>query len=323
MRENVLRLKVVTPEGHIITTARRAKKSAAGYDLTRLFIGSEGTLGTIVEVTVRIYSIPKVIGTAICNFENIKSAAQAVIQIIQQGIPIARIELMDEMAIKAVNENNGLEFVEKPTLLFEFQGNTSNAINEQAELVQVVCKINKASGFRWEVDEQKKEQMWRARHKAYYSTLAMRPNSKALTTDICVPISKLADVIDAAKKDFTATGVPFSVLSHSGDGNYHLVVCLDVNNPKEKEAVEKAYDRMIFTALAAQGTCTGEHGIGIGKLEFLLHELGSDAVSVMRTIKDSIDPKNIMNPYKLIPTKKQIQQFREKYELGKQQQSKL
>lgn len=315
MRENVLRLQVVLPDGTVITTARRAKKSAAGYDLTRLFVGSEGTLGTIVQVTLKIYAIPSVVGGAICPFTSIKDAANSVIQIIQRGVPIARVELLDEMAIKAVNENNGLEYRELPTLFFEFQGTSANDISAQAQIVKDVCiKGNAGIEFNMQIDEREREKLWRARHKAYYSTLALRPDCKALTTDTCVPISNLASVIVETKKEFNETGLLYTLVGHVGDGNFHLIVCLDPNKPEEREAVERVYDKLIFRALKAQGTCTGEHGIGLGKMHFMLHELGSDAVQVMRTIKEALDPRNVMNPFKLIPSRKDIQEFRAKYE---------
>lgn len=317
MRENVLRLIVVEPSGKVIKTGSRAKKSSAGYDLTRLYVGSEGTLGTICLITLKIYPIPKSIAAAVCPFDTIKSSANTVIEIIQAGIPVTRMELLDEMAITAVNENNGLNYPIQPTLFFEFAGSSDAQVKEQAQQCAVIAKKHNGGDYLWELDEVKRNKLWTARHKAYWATLSLRENSKALTTDVCVPISKLADCIVESKKLFDSKKLIYTTVSHSGDGNWHFIVCVNDNDPVEMKNVHDAYEKMIMLALKADGTCSGEHGIGIGKQEFILHELGVDAIRMMRAIKQAIDPRNIMNPGKLLPSEEKIETFLMKHNKSK------
>ncbi len=298
MRENVLALTVVLADGRVIRTARRARKSAAGYDLTRLFIGSEGTLGVITELIVRLYGIPEAISSAVCGFPTIEDAVNTVILTIQNGIPVARIELLDEAQIAAINKYSKLDHKVAPTLFFEFHGTTAG-VAEQAATVKTIASEYGGDDFRWATTSEERSKLWQARHDAYYAALALRPGSKGWATDVCVPISRLAQCISETKRDLVDSRIPSALVGHVGDGNFHLVFMIDPNRPEEIAEASRLNDRMVARALAMEGTSTGEHGIGYGKMEFLTAEHG-EAVSVMRTIKKALDPNNIMNPGKIV-----------------------
>ena len=298
MRENVLALKVVLPDGRLITTGRRARKSAAGYDLTRLFVGSEGTLGVITEVTVRLYGIPEAISAAVCAFPSIAAAVDTVILTIQSGVPVARIELLDEAQIDAINKYSKLDHRVAPTLFFEFHG-TPAGVDEQVESVKAIAAEHGGDDFRWATTPEARSKLWQARHDAYYAALALRPGSKGWPTDVCVPISRLAECIAETKRDLAQSSIPSALAGHVGDGNFHLIFMIDPQSPQEIAEASRLNDRMISRALAMEGTCTGEHGIGYGKMDFLVAEHG-EAVSVMRSIKQALDPLDIMNPGKIV-----------------------
>jgi D-lactate dehydrogenase (cytochrome) len=299
MRENVLSLTVVLSDGRIIRTARRARKSAAGYDLTRLFVGSEGTLGIITEVTVRLYGIPEAISAAVCAFPTIDDAVDTVILTIQSGVPVARIELLDEAQIDAINKYSKLDHKVAPTLFFEFHG-TETSVAEQVEMVKAIAAEHGGDDFRWATRPEDRSKLWQARHDAYYAALALRPGSKGWPTDVCVPISRLADCIAETKRDLAQSSIPSALAGHVGDGNFHLIFMIDPERPEEIAEASRLNERMVARALAMEGTCTGEHGVGYGKIDFLKEEHG-DAVEVMRRIKRALDPDGIMNPGKIIP----------------------
>ena len=298
MRENVLALTVVLPDGRVIHTARRPRKSAAGYDLTRLFVGSEGTLGVITEVTLRLYGIPEAISAAVCAFPTIAAAVDTVILTIQSGIPVARIELLDEPQMEAINKYSKLDHKVAPTLFFEFHGTTAG-VAEQVELVKDIAAEHGGDHFRWATTQEERSKLWQARHDAYYAALALRPGSKGWATDVCVPISRLADCITETKADLAQSSIPSALAGHVGDGNFHLIFMIDPNRPEEIAEASRLNDRMVTRALEMDGTCTGEHGIGYGKMDFLFAEHG-EAVEVMASIKRAIDPDNLMNPGKII-----------------------
>src|SRR5216683_1155284 len=298
MRENVLALNVVLADGRVIRTARRARKSAAGYDLTRLFVGSEGTLGIITEVSVRLYGIPEAISAAVCGFPTIEDAVNTVILTIQSGIPVARIELLDEAQIAAINKFSKLDYKVAPTLFFEFHG-TGAGVAEQAEMVKTIAAECSVDNFRWATTPEERSKLWQARHDAYYAALALRPGSKGWATDVCVPISRLAECISETKRDLGSSLIPSALVGHVGDGNFHLVFMIDPNRPEEVAEASRLNDRMVARALAMEGTSTGEHGVGYGKMDFLIAEHG-EGVSVMRTIKQALDPYNILNPGKIV-----------------------
>jgi D-lactate dehydrogenase (cytochrome) len=298
MRENVIAMTVVLADGRVIRTARRARKSAAGYDLTRLFVGSEGTLGIITELTVRLYGIPEATSAAVCAFPTIEGAVDTVISTIQSGIPVARMELLDEIQMAAINKYSNLDNKVSPTLFFEFHG-TESAVAEQAETVKTLAAENGGEDFRWAITPEQRSKLWQARHDAYYAALALRPGSKGLATDVCVPISRLAECITETKQDLSRSSIPYALVGHVGDGNFHLVFMLDPNRPEELIEANQINERMVDRALAMEGTCTGEHGVGYGKMDFLVAEHG-EAVSVMRAIKKSLDPDGILNPGKIV-----------------------
>jgi D-lactate dehydrogenase (cytochrome) len=298
MRENVLSLTVVLADGRVIRTARRARKSAAGYDLTRLFVGSEGTLGVITEVTVRLYGIPDAISAAVCAFPTIDAAVDTVILTIQSGVPVARIELLDEAQIDAINKYSKLDHRVAPTLFFEFHG-TAAGVAEQVETVKAVAAEHGGDDFRWATSPESRSKLWQARHDAYYAALALRPGSKGWPTDVCVPISRLAECIAETKRDLAQSSIPSALAGHVGDGNFHLIFMIDPGSQEEIAEASRLNDRMVARALQMEGTCTGEHGIGYGKIDFLLDEHG-EAISVMRSIKRALDPDNIMNPGKIV-----------------------
>ena len=298
MRENVLSLTVVLADGRVIRTARRARKSASGYDLTRLFVGSEGTLGVITEVTVRLYGIPEAISAAVCAFPTIADAVDTVILTIQSGVPVARIELLDEAQIDAINKYSKLDHRIAPTLFFEFHGTTAG-VAEQVETVAALAAEHGGDDFRWATTPEARSKLWQARHDAYYAALALRPGSKGWPTDVCVPISRLAECIGETKQDLARSSIPAALAGHVGDGNFHLIFMIDPQSPEEIAEASGLNSRMVSRALAMEGTCTGEHGIGYGKMDFLAAEHG-EAVTVMRNIKRSLDPDNIMNPGKIV-----------------------
>ena len=298
MRETVLGLTVVLPDGGVIHTGGRARKSSAGYDLTRLFVGSEGTLGVITEVTVRLHGQPEAVSAASCAFESMEGAVQTVITTIQLGIPVARIELMDEVQIDAVNRYSRLSYAIKPTLLFEFHGTSQAAVSEHAETVQQLAADNGGSGFRWATTTEDRARLWQARHNTLFAALALRPGSKAWVTDVCVPISKLAECILETRRDLQSSTLVAPLVGHVGDGNFHLNILVDPGSQRELAEVKVFNARLIARALALGGTCTGEHGIGLGKMDYLVDEHG-DAVEVMKTIKRALDPDNRMNPGKM------------------------
>ncbi|CAO3420294.1 FAD-linked oxidase C-terminal domain-containing protein [Azospirillum endophyticum] len=298
MRENVLGLTVVLADGRVIKTGGRARKSAAGYDLTRLFVGSEGTLGIITEVTLKLYGIPEAISSAVCAFSTIKGAVDTVIQTIQVGVPVARIELLDEVQIDAVNKYSKLDYAVAPTLFFEFHG-TEAGVKEQAEMVAAIAAEHGGMEFAWATRAEDRSKLWQARHDAYYAALALRPGSKGWPTDVCVPISRLADCILETKQDLAESDMLAPMVGHVGDGNFHLVYVLDPENPAELAEAQRLADKMVSRALAMGGTCTGEHGIGYGKMAFLEQEAG-EAFSVMGDLKRAFDPDNLLNPGKVV-----------------------
>jgi len=298
MRENVLSLEVVMADGRVIRTARRSKKTSAGYDLTRLFVGSEGTLGIITEVTVRLYGIPEAMSAAVCSFPDMESAVNTVILTIQSGIPVARIELLDDVQMDACNKYSGLDYPVQPTLFFEFHG-SERGVLEQVEQVQAIAGDFGASEFQWASKAEDRSKLWQARHDAYYAGIALRPGAKGIATDVCVPISRLAECILETQKDIAESGLIAPIVGHVGDGNFHLVMVIDPEDADEMARAEKLNERMVMRALAMDGTCTGEHGVGYGKIGFLEAEHG-EALSVMRDIKRALDPGNIMNPGKII-----------------------
>jgi D-lactate dehydrogenase (cytochrome) len=298
MREAVLSLKVVTADGKVVTTATRARKSAAGYDLTRLFVGSEGTLGIITEVTVRLHPIPETISSAVCGFESLRGAVDAVVQSIQLGVPLARVEILDDMQIRAVNQWSKLDLPEVTTLFFEFHG-SPDGVAEQVRIVGELARANGGGDFRWSNLPEERARLWKARHEAYYAALNLRPGSIGWTTDVCVPISRLPECIEQTKVDLDRAGLTATILGHVGDGNFHVIFPIDPARPEEMVEVEAINARIVERALAMDGTCTGEHGIGLGKQDWLLAELGEDAVAMMRAMKRALDPQGLFNPGKI------------------------
>ncbi len=297
MRENVIGLTVVLADGRIIQTGTRAKKSAAGYDLTRLFVGSEGTLGVITEVGLKLYGIPEATSAAVCSFETLEGAVNTVILTIQMGIPVARVELLDEVQMDAVNRYSDLDYPARPTLFFEFQG-SETGVAEQAESVGAIVSEFGGADFRWATRQEDRTRLWQARHDAYFAALALRPGSKGWPTDVCVPISQLADCVIETKKDIEEASLLAPIVGHVGDGNFHLTFVVDPDDAEEMRRCEKVNERMVLRAIDMGGTCTGEHGIGYGKIPFLEREHG-EAVDVMRQLKTTLDPKGLFNPGKI------------------------
>jgi D-lactate dehydrogenase (cytochrome) len=298
MRDNVLNLEVVTASGEVIRTGTRAKKSSAGYDLTRLFIGSEGTLGVITEITLRLYPLPEAISAAICSFPTIEAAVRTTIQVIQLGVPIARVELIDEHTVRMVNAYAKLGLRPEPMLLMEFHGSPAG-VKEQAELVQEIAQEHGGNAFEWATTPEERTRLWTARHNAYFAAIQSRPGCRAISTDTCVPISRLADCLLDSVKEAEESGLPYFLVGHVGDGNFHFGYLLDPGKPHEREIAEKLNHQLVARALSLGGTCTGEHGVGLHKMDFLVTEAGAGAVEMMRTIKRALDPKNIMNPGKI------------------------
>jgi D-lactate dehydrogenase (cytochrome) len=299
MRENVLGLTVVLADGTIIRTGTRARKSSAGYDLTRLFVGSEGTLGVITEITLRLHPLPEAVSAAVCSFDSIQGAVETVIATIQLGIPVARIELLDEVQLDAVNRYSKTSYAVAPTLFFEFHSDSARHVTDQAEAVQALAADHGGRGFQWATHLEDRERLWQARHDALYAALALRPGSRAWTTDVCVPISRLAECVVETKRENAGASFPICLVGHAGDGNFHLIYVLDPANPGELEEARRLNERMVLRALEMGGTCSGEHGVGVGKMKFLEQEHGA-ALGVMRTIKRALDPDNRMNPGKMI-----------------------
>ena len=298
MKDNVLGLAVVNAGGEVMRTGTRAKKSSAGYDLTRLFVGSEGTLGVMTEITLRLYPLPEAVSAAICTFPSIDAAVRTTIQVIQIGVPIARCELLDANALRAVNQHSRLALPEAPMLLMEFHGSDAG-VKEQAETVQAIALEHGGTEFRWATTPEERSKLWTARHQSYFAALQTRPGCRCQSTDTCVPISRLAESINDSIAEAEASGIPYWIVGHVGDGNFHLSYLFDPDDPREAAEVERLNVLMVQRALRLEGTCTGEHGIGLHKMPYLLDEAGPAAVGAMRAIKQALDPKNIMNPGKI------------------------
>ncbi|HSV69519.1 MAG TPA: FAD-linked oxidase C-terminal domain-containing protein [Methylibium sp.] len=298
MKDNVLGLTVVTAAGDVVHTGSRARKSSAGYDLTRLFVGSEGTLGVMTEITLKLYPLPEAISAAICHFPTTDAAVRTTIQTIQLGVPIARCELVDVNAIRALNAHDHLGLREAPLLLMEFHGSPAS-VQEQAETVQQIAAEFGGEGFDWATTPEARTRLWTARHHAYFSALQTRPGCRCVTTDTCVPISRLAECIEETVAEVDASGLPYFVVGHVGDGNFHVGYLIDPALPAERDTAERLNARLVARALRMEGTCTGEHGIGLHKMDFLLDEAGAGGVALMRDIKRALDPNNIMNPGKI------------------------
>jgi D-lactate dehydrogenase (cytochrome) len=299
MRENVLSLTVVLPTGQIIRAGGRARKSSAGYDLTRLFVGSEGTLGIITEVTVKLYAIPETISAALCSFESVEQAVSAAISVVQLGIPVARMELMDRGLIKAVNAYSNLSLRIADTLAFEFHGSPAS-VQEQVDLVSEIVADHGGKDFEWANAAEERNRLWKARHSAFYAVVSQRPNAKGWSSDVCVPVSELSRCIGKARVLLEDCSVPAAILGHVGDGNYHVVFAVDPNNTAEIDEVAAINKKMVEHAISVGGTSTGEHGVGTGKIAYMQQEHG-DAIGLMALIKHAIDPKGIMNPGKILP----------------------
>ena len=299
MRENVLGLSVVTAEGKLLRTAGRARKSSAGYDLTRLFVGSEGTLGVITEITLRVYPQPEAISAATCSFPSVEAAVNATIATIQLGIPIARCELLDALSVKAVNAHSKLGLPEQPMLFFEFHGSAA-AVAEQIEAVTQIAREHGSNDLQWAATPEERTRLWSARHNAYFACLQLKPGCRSFTTDVCVPISRLAECIVETERDTAESFLPAPILGHVGDGNFHVAILANPADPREAEEAERLNQRIVARALAMDGTCTGEHGVGLHKMDFLRDEHGDDALDLMARIKRAFDPLNIMNPGKIV-----------------------
>ncbi len=298
MRENVIAMTVVLADGTIIKTSSRSRKSAAGYDLTRLMVGSEGTLGVICDLTLKLYGVPEAISAAVCPFETIEGAVNTVISTIQCGIPVARIELLDEATVEAVNNYSKLSNKVAPTLFFEFHG-SEKGVAEQAELVKELATDNGAGEFQWATLQEDRDKLWQARHNAYYASMASKPGTKGITGDACVPISRLAEAIAKANEILSSSDIPTFIVGHVGDGNFHTVFLVDPDDQAEIDEAQILNHKIVELALSLEGTCTGEHGVGLGKMEFLLQEHGP-GVEVMKAIKKALDPDDIMNPGKIV-----------------------
>ena len=298
MRDNVIALKVVLANGETIQTARRAKKSSAGYDLTRLFVGSEGTLGVITEVTVKLHGIPESIAGGICSFPSVEAACNATIETIQSGIPVARIELLDELQVKAANAYSKLTLPETPLLLLEFHG-TEAGVAEQSQRFGAIAADHGGGAFQWTAKAEDRTKLWQARHDAYWACVGLRPGAKAFATDVCVPLSRLAECVIETQKDIAEHKLIAPIVGHVGDGNFHVSPLIDMDDPAEVAAAKAFSERLVERALAMEGTCTGEHGVGQGKMKYLAAEHGP-ALDVMRTIKHALDPQDLMNPGKIV-----------------------
>lgn len=298
MKENVLSLRVVMADGRIIQTGTRAKKSSAGYDLTHLFIGSEGTLGIITEVTLRLHGLQEAISSAVCGFPSVDDAINMVILTIQSAIPVARIELLDALMMQAINRYSKMDYPEQPHLFLEFHGSEAS-VREQAEAVQGIASEFNGSDFTWTTRSEERNRLWKARHDAYPSALQLQPGTRAITTDVCVPISRLAECIRETRLDIDRASMPIVMLGHVGDGNFHLAILPHPDRPEDVDEAEALNHRLVRRALAMDGTCTGEHGIGQGKIQFL-EEQNPEGVVLMRQIKQTLDPDNLLNPGKVL-----------------------
>jgi D-lactate dehydrogenase (cytochrome) len=299
MRENVLALTAVLADGRVVRTGTRARKSSAGYDLTRLFVGSEGTLGVITDVTVRLHPVPEAVSAAVCSFESIDGAVETVIGTIQLGVPVARIELLDDRYMDAINRYSKTSYPIAPTIWFEFHGDSERHVASQAESVEAIAAEHGGHGFEWATKLEDRERLWQARHDAFYAALALRPGSRGWTTDVCVPISRLAECVVETKRDHANASFPVCLVGHAGDGNFHLIYPLDPDSEAELEEARQLNERLVARALALGGTCTGEHGVGSGKMKYLKAEHG-EGLEVMRAIKRALDPDNRMNPGKVV-----------------------
>jgi D-lactate dehydrogenase (cytochrome) len=298
MRDNVLALEVVTAQGEVIRTGTRARKSSAGYDLTRLYVGSEGTLGVMTELTLKLYPLPEAVSAAISHFPSVAAAVEASMQIIQMGVPIARCELLDANAVRAVNRHDKLTLREQPMLLMEFHGSPAG-VQEQAATVQDIARDHGGEDFQWATTPEERTKLWTARHHAYFAALQTKPGCRCVTTDTCVPISRLAESIGDSQAEADAAGLPYFIVGHVGDGNFHVGYLVDPDSPTERATAERLSSELVQRALRLGGTCTGEHGIGLHKMGFLVDEAGAGAVAVMRAVKQALDPGNIMNPGKI------------------------
>ena len=298
MRENVLALEVVTAQGRIIRTGTRARKSSAGYDLTRLMVGSEGTLGVMTEITLRLYPLPEAISAAICSFPSIAEAVHTVIEIIQLGVPIARVELLDAGTVRMVNRHAKLSLREDAMLLMEFHGSPAS-VQEQAQTVQELASSHQGQAFEWATTPEERSRLWTARHNAYFAAVQSKPGCRAISTDTCVPISRLADCLLDSAAEAQASGLPYFLVGHVGDGNFHFGYLIDPHNAQECETAESLNRQLVARALSLGGTCTGEHGVGLHKMDFLRDEAGEGAIDMMRSIKQALDPDNLLNPGKI------------------------
>jgi D-lactate dehydrogenase (cytochrome) len=299
MKDNVIALKAVLPNGELMRSAQRAKKSAAGYDLTRLFIGSEGTFGVITELTLKLHGIPEAISSAVCPFPSVDAACHAAILTIQSGIPVARIELMDALQVRACNAYSKLTLAETPTLFLEFHGSEAG-VAEQAERFGEIAQELGGGPSAWTTKPEERTKLWQARHDAYHAVVQLRPGARPLATDVCVPISRLAECVAGTQADIAEMKLIAPIVGHVGDGNFHVSLLIDIDSAAEIERAERFLERLAKRALALEGTCTGEHGVGQGKMKYLLEELGAPALDVMRAVKQAIDPHNIMNPGKIV-----------------------
>ena len=299
MKDNVLALKAVLANGEVITTSRRARKSAAGYDLTRLFVGSEGTLGVITEITLKLHGIPEAIAGGICPFPSVEASCEATIATIQSGIPVARIELLDALQVKAVNAYSNLTLPERPILCLEFHGSPAGVAEQSARFGEIAADLG-GGPFEWATKAEDRTRLWQARHDAYWAALGLRPGAKAIASDVCVPISRLAECVTATQADIAASRLIAPIVGHVGDGNFHLSILVDMADADEIRRTEGLLERLVERALAMDGTCTGEHGVGQGKMKYLKAEHGDAALLAMRAVKTALDPQNIMNPGKIV-----------------------
>ena len=297
MKDNVMALEVVLADGRVIRTGKRARKSSAGYDLTRLFVGAEGTLGVITEITLKLHPLPQAISAAVCSFDTLQNAVDTAIAVIQSAIPVARIELVDDVMMRGINRHSKLGYREAPTLFFEFHG-SETGVAEQAEAAEAIATDSGGRGFEWAKAAEQRSRLWHARDNTLYAGLGLRPGARAMITDVCVPVSRLAECLTETRKDADASDLVAPIVGHVGDGNFHMLILIDPANPDEVARAKALHARMVARAIAMDGTCTGEHGIGMGKIGFLVDELG-DAVDVMRDIKRALDPQGLMNPGKI------------------------
>ncbi len=299
MKDNVLALTVVTPNGEVVKTARRAKKSSAGYDLTRLFVGSEGTLGVITDITLKLHGIPEAVSAGVCPFPSVEAACEAVIVTIQSGLPVARIELLDAAMVRGVNLHSKLGLPETPMLFLEFHG-TESSVKEQAQRFGEIAVEYGGGPFEWATKTEDRNRLWQARHDVYWAAYALRPGAVSIATDVCVPISRLAECVEETRQDIEASGLIAPIVGHVGDGNFHVQPLIDPNDPEEVARCRAFVERLVERALAMEGTCTGEHGVGQRKMKYLEAEHGPAALELMRVLKRAIDPDNIMNPGKIV-----------------------